>query len=80
MSTTEQTIEKLRKDFTTPALRRDQIVSILRKCGLGSLATYKKLKSNGTLKPLRKLDAGEHSRYDREQVLTLISDCLTTPD
>ena len=78
MMDVDQTIEKLRKEFATPALRRDQIVAILRTCGLGSLATYKKLKKAGTLKPLRKLSSGEQSRYDREQVLTLVSDCLTT--
>ena len=70
-------IEILRKDFPTAALKRDQIVEMFTRCGLGGLKFYLELKSSNTLIPLRNLPGAKQARYDREHVLGLIADALT---
>ncbi len=71
------TLETLRKDFPTAALKRDQIVEMFKRCGLGGLEFYKDLKASGTLIPLRNLPGAKQARYDREHVLGLIADAMT---
>lgn len=66
----------LRVEFSTPALTRGQVVAIFRRCKLGGLPRYKKLKSAGVLVPLRNLPGATQARYDREAVLALVSAAL----
>ena len=79
MSTALFHIERLRKEFATPALAPWQVKSILRTSGLGNINDYRELVRDGRLTPLRTIKSGrkQHPRYDREQVLAIIKDGLT---
>jgi hypothetical protein len=58
------------------ALKRSQVVQVFRRCGLGGVDEYNRLKSTGTLKPLRGLQGAKQARYGKEHVLTVCSAAL----
>ena len=58
------------------ALRKGDVLDILKTCGLGSEAKYDSLLHSGRLVPLRNLPGAKQARYGREQVLGLMAEAL----
>ena len=75
LTMTSQALQSL-KDSLPLALKRGEVVQVFQRCGLGGRARLNKLKSAGTLKPLRGLQGAKQARYGKEHVLTLCSEAL----
>ncbi len=73
---TPETLQSLRESLP-PALRRGQVVSAFKSCGLGGWRRFEKLKADGTLKPLRGLTGAKQARYGKEHILTLCAEALS---
>ncbi len=58
------------------ALRKGDVLDILKTCGLGSEAKYDSLLQSGRLIPLRNLPGAKQARFSREQVLGLVAEAL----
>lgn len=73
---TTETLQSLRASLP-PALKRGQVVQTFKSCGLGGWGRFKKLKADGTLKPLRGLVGAKQARYGKEHILALCADALS---
>lgn len=58
------------------ALKREQVVQLLRHCGIGDDWSYRKLKAAGALVPLRGLVGAKQARFSRDEVLALCAEAL----
>jgi len=67
-------------EYNTPALKRQQIVSLFTRCGLGGEKLFEKAKATGTLKPLRNQFGAKQARYSRDSVFTLIRESFADSD
>ena len=74
---TASTIQSLRDSLPQAALKRGEVVRIFKSCGLGGWRRFKRLKADGTLKPLRGLMGAKQARYGKEHILALCAEALS---